>query len=111
MTIVLPTSPEYCRYTTLCNAEFTVCVCVFLSVDVERYNCMLPVMNTMLEKCEHMLNTTAHLPSMPHSNDDPAYCDDFRIYLQSEEWKTFMKKQVSSKFFPVSCVFSFLAIS
>jgi len=63
-------------------------------VDVERYNCLMPVMNTMLDKCEHMLNTNAHLPNLPLSDANPTFTDDFHSYLQSNEWKTFMKKQV-----------------
>jgi len=82
-----------------------VCLCV--SVDVERYNCMMPVMITMLEKCEHMLNTGVHLPGIPHSSANPAFCDDFRSYLQSNEWKLFMKKQASySCWFNDMCLFS-----
>ena len=74
-----------------------VCVYVhiYVSVDMERYNCLMPVMNTMLEKCEHMLNISAHLPNVPHSDSNPAFCDDFRSYLQSQEWQMFMKKQAS----------------
>ena len=77
-----------------------MCVCV--SVDIERYNCLMPVMNTMLEKCEHMLNISAYLPNIPHSDANPAFSDDFRNYLQSNEWKTFMKKQASY----THCLFS-----
>jgi len=66
-----------------------------MSVDMERYNCLIPVMNTMLDKCEHMLNTGAYLPNMPQCDANPTFTDDFRAYLQSVEWKTFMKKQAS----------------
>ena len=92
--------PRMCVY--LCG-----CMCVYVSVDIERYNCMMPIMITMLEKCEHMLNTSIHLPSIPHSSANPAFCDDFRSYLQSNEWKLFMKKQASySCCFCAMCLFS-----
>jgi len=71
-------------------------VCVRANaVDMERYMCLMPVMNTMLEKCEHLLNTSAHLPNMPQFDSNPTFCDDFRNYIQSNEWKMFMKKQAS----------------
>ena len=57
--------------------------------------CMMPIMNTMLDKCEHMLNVSAYLPNIPHSDANPSFCDDFSSYLQSNEWKMFMKKQAS----------------
>jgi len=70
-------------------------MCVYVSVDTERYMCVLPIMNTILEKCEHMLNVSAYLPSIPQSDANPTFCDDFSSYLQSNEWKMFMKKQAS----------------
>jgi len=63
----------------------------------------MPVMNTMLDKCEHMLNTNAHLPGLPLCDANPTFTDDFHSYLQSNEWKTFMKKQVSCSY---CCLFS-----
>ena len=68
---------------------------VCITVDTERYMCMMPIMNTMLDKCEHMLNVSAYLPNIPHSDANPSFCDDFSSYLQSNEWKMFMKKQAS----------------
>jgi len=70
-----------------------MCASVYMSVDTDRYMCMMPIMNTMLEKCEHMLNVSAYLPNIPHSDASPTFCDDFRSYLQSNEWMMFMKKQ------------------
>jgi len=80
-----------------------------VSVDTERYMCMMPIMNTMLDKCEHMLNISSHLPNIPHSDANPMFCDDFRSYLQSNEWKMFMKKQVGFTYCSIDVYICLLA--
>ena len=60
----------------------------------ERYNFVIPVMKALLEKCEDMLNVAVLLPNRPHPWSSAHFCEDFREYLRSDEWLSFMKKQV-----------------
>jgi Domain of unknown function (DUF4800) len=52
-------------------------------------------MKALLERCEDMLNVVTLMPHMPKTRNNPSFCDDFRDFLRSAEWLSFMKKQVS----------------
>ena len=73
---------------------FVLIFFVLLAEREECYNFMIPVMKALLERCEDMLNVSNLLPNIPQLRNNAAFCEEFREYLRSTEWISFMKKQV-----------------
>jgi len=80
----------------MCFANYLFIYSYYLGISEreERYNFVIPIMKALLERCEDMLNVTALLPSMPRTRNNPSFCEEFREFLHSSEWMSFMTKQV-----------------
>lgn len=60
----------------------------------DQYNFLIQVMKSLLEKCDDLLNIPCYLPNLPCPRNSITFMEDFRTYSQSEEWKSFIRKQV-----------------
>lgn len=62
----------------------------------EHYNFLIPVMKALVDKCGDLLNMKTYLPGLPMTHLSATFFDDFKKYIHHEEWRSFMRKQVSS---------------
>ena len=60
----------------------------------DHYNFLIPVMKALVEKCHDLLNMKTYCPRLPNPSQGPAFFDDFKVYCQDSEWRSFMDKQV-----------------
>ncbi|CAH1788242.1 unnamed protein product [Owenia fusiformis] len=61
---------------------------------LDNYQFVIPVMKALIEKSYEVLNMSLHLPSLPPTTMSPTFFDDFKSYSKSEEWRTFISKQI-----------------
>ena len=53
-------------------------------------------MKALVDKCGDLLNMKTYLPGLPTTHLSATFFDDFRSYVHREEWRSFMRKQVSA---------------
>ncbi|XP_013384976.1 neurobeachin-like protein 1 [Lingula anatina] len=62
--------------------------------NTDQYSFMLPVLKALLMKCPTLLDVRLYLPNCPITSR-PSFFDDFKLYAQTEEWKTYIARVVT----------------
>lgn len=71
---------------------------VTVSANSDNYSYLMPVLRALIDKGEELLTIQTHLPNLPQTSMSPTFFDDFKMYVDSEEWDQFMCNIVSHFF-------------
>ena len=72
--------------------------CICAGRNNEHIGCLMPIMKTLADQCKHLLNMEIYVPNLPTALNSATFFEDFRQYSLSEEWTSFIKKQVHNVF-------------
>ncbi|XP_038073345.1 neurobeachin-like protein 1 isoform X2 [Patiria miniata] len=60
----------------------------------ETYSYLVPLTSAMIELYHNQLGMPDFLPHLPTTGTSPTFFEDFQSYCRSEEWRTYVEKQV-----------------
>ncbi|XP_059178496.1 neurobeachin-like protein 1 [Physella acuta] len=60
----------------------------------DNYSYLMPVLRALIEKGKELLTISINLPHLPKSSMSQTFFDDFKTYVYSEEWQTFINNYV-----------------
>ena len=63
-----------------------------------KYEFLIPAIRTLVVKCNDLLDMRYLVPNMPPTNHGPTFYSDFKTFAVSEEWTSFLDKQVYFNF-------------
>ncbi|KAJ9577826.1 hypothetical protein L9F63_025313, partial [Diploptera punctata] len=83
-----PEEGGYLLYFINCIVQKTI-----ESDNQEHYSFLIPVVKALLEKLNTVLGLASYVPDLPQTQAGPAFFDDFQLYCQQIQWRSFMEKK------------------
>ncbi len=62
--------------------------------DDQHYAFLIPIMKSLIDKCQSLLLMNVQVPNVPFSNVSPTFYEDFKEYCQGPEWRMFIQRHV-----------------